>query len=99
MIVILSVTFCDANCIILQIDIACWVFSLCLSVIDITFGVLRMQKLRIPLVGALGYQRFPLFKPSRNTARASGLLFLLFWFNLLHVLQNPERSEFVSHEE
>ena len=24
-------------------------------------GVLRMQKLRIPLVGAKGYQRFPLF--------------------------------------
>ena len=26
-------------------------------------GVLRMQKLRTPLVGAQGYQRFPLFKP------------------------------------
>ena len=26
-------------------------------------GVLRMQKLSTPLVGAKGYQRFPLFKP------------------------------------
>ena len=26
-------------------------------------GVLRMQELRTPLVGAEGYQRFPLIKP------------------------------------
>ena len=31
--------------------------------VGIRSGVLRMQKVRTPLVGAKGYQKFPLFKP------------------------------------
>ena len=46
-------------------------------------GVLRMQKLRSHLLGAQGYQRFPLFNPGVGILKAS-LLLPPFWFSLLH---------------
>ena len=50
------------------------------SVFSSSSGVLRMHKLRTPLVGAQGYQRLPLFKRGvyQNTARTSSILISAF---------------------